>query len=694
MHFYPKINRRLPIFLTLFLSSAATITMAAATSTPSNNVTPKSSVAPKLTATELKELVKMVKDSPATLGNCGTLDTNTQKAPDYFAAAPSMIDRTKVQAFTVTKPVQTVVLEYEVGIPTFQVHESLGNGRFVGQVFKDHVYTRAEKNLIKEKLAQKFSGYAFSFVESRPTNSEYTLVQFNVNDDQSETGGKPRIFGPGFRAVNGMASAIDFGNRFAADIAYVDASTWEFFYQLDLTGAVLRSVYKNGASTLPVDKLLSEAVVEFSVDIAAHEIGHTIGLRHHDALGPIGSGLPVPSSIDSQSTFNVEAPEAVAPFASRYPGDSNAVDTTSHIMLTGATGLFTEQATWDLNFGVREQIKLAQNERKMTVFEQGKTRPTDRQLLPFFTINKPDNSLLKDVHDKYPSVEGVVVEAELKKSGEQDVYEFYASAGSVLNIEAIPFMVRTLPFFYAKEMGAMSLMLQRVNKDGSLFTYDTFTGDPEETDSVFLLDFPVTESGYYILTAASQLYVELLKNNTPEVIDLAFKDEVTGRYNLNISLKKSEHAAINTNALLSFENRKDWSSKSALNVSNLHVNGKTSLSVAAGNWSMVDSRLFNTAEIPAATNNLSLSVFVPTRQKNPSWFGEVQLFMTCPNLSNAYIGRAALTDLPQGAFSLLDFTLTNAQVSALATKNTRCKFSIAVNVNTKEIILLDNLGFF
>ncbi len=87
--------------------------------------------------------------------------------------------------------------------------------------------------------------------------------------------------------------------------------------------------------------------VNLSTTITAHELGHTLGLRHEDALGPID--------------FGISNPPGIATYYPTYNGLVGAFTTVDDIMASPASvgSSLANAASGDSTFGERDAIKLA-----------------------------------------------------------------------------------------------------------------------------------------------------------------------------------------------------------------------------------------------------------------------------------------------------------------------------------------------
>ena len=185
----------------------------------------------------------------------------------------------------------------------------------------EHEFTPAERLAVQARLEGFYRGpdsshpwFAVQFTQSLaslPANTRHATLWFNKT--------------PSFGRPGGEADAIDFRN-------------------LDLGGSAAIQVNGLlGADDQPA--ATSENFVRLNAKIAAHELGHLMGLRHLDAYGPIGYGVP-PMARDGN------LPDSTAAIS--------AFETFDHLMGSPASvGTDRFNDLRDLRFGEREIVKLA-----------------------------------------------------------------------------------------------------------------------------------------------------------------------------------------------------------------------------------------------------------------------------------------------------------------------------------------------
>lgn len=160
---------------------------------------------------------------------------------------------------------------------------------------------------------------------------------------------------------------------------------------------------------------------------------------------------------------------------------------------------------------------------------------------------------------------------------------------------------------------------------------------------------------------------------------------------------KNCDAITHVQRLFGFEDVSLWRSTVAglSSVPNPRTEGCFALGVTGSGYMPIEGSRF-----PASAANkpskMSVDLFIPTGQPNPSWLGALQSYLECPsaNLFNAYIGQVELTGRPVGAYSTLTFNLPANVKSTLAGSFNDCSIKFALNVNqTGKAWTLDKLKF-
>jgi hypothetical protein len=160
---------------------------------------------------------------------------------------------------------------------------------------------------------------------------------------------------------------------------------------------------------------------------------------------------------------------------------------------------------------------------------------------------------------------------------------------------------------------------------------------------------------------------------------------------------KSCIAMSSVNRLFGFENPLDWNATNASLslVTSPITQGCGALGVAGQGYMPITSAPFPTSAL-SVQNAVSVDLFIPANQPNPSWLGAVQAYLTCPsaNFFNQYIGQVELTGKPQNQFSTLRFSLPAPIVSTLGRSLNDCFWGLTLNVNrTGRTWIFDNLRF-
>jgi hypothetical protein len=374
---------------------------------------------------------------------------------------------------------QQVFLDFDGGVPTFDVMiENPDGSSSLVRSLPSHVYTAEERASIEALIAADIKPFGISVSNLPPGQGAFSTLTFN--------GPLPirlvAVAGGGF-LVNGSfgdSDAIDHRNRNPADGAVIAAHLWEFFVQTDPSG---RSF--SAASGLVVDAghplaaRLSEAVVQQSANTAAHELGHLLGLRHHDGFGPPGSGLPsggLPSPLE---------------FVPPFEGPLHADETTLHLMSTGRTGATPRvRATVDQFFSERSAVKITAGQRLTPTLE---AEARSSALEPV-RLSVP-NPVLEGI-GAGPSelvVQTLLVDASLSSVDEVDEFRLLGAAGEVWTID----LVSTAdPSFANPVVTDLRLLLEQPDGTRDLIA---FNAQSFEGDDPVLLDIELPSSGTYVV---------------------------------------------------------------------------------------------------------------------------------------------------------------------------------------------------
>lgn len=347
----------------------------------------------------------------------------------------------------------------------------------------EHIYSDEERDAIQARLEADFGAFDFAFTQDRSDVAQQEFIQIEFN---SSTG-----FGPGGRA---------------------EQLGWRM---VELSGTVVVDVngfFGTGKNQLPPT---SENFVALSSTIAAHELGHQVGLRHHDSLGAIGSGIFV--NLDNDR------------FLPSYSGPAAANQTRAHLLASPASvGTSLIDALGNPSFGQRETIKLAFSESGATAFELDDTDKTPKAVTIDGTayaaqvLNELPELTVPDVNGTILDVAAINVLGTIGASGEQafnpltgepifdaegnavyrsqsDFYAFAGSAGDLVTIEVISEALDR-----DRIGNPIDSVLRLYDANGELVAYYTssfgaYNDDGFEISDSLLLDVILPDDGTYFV---------------------------------------------------------------------------------------------------------------------------------------------------------------------------------------------------
>lgn len=369
---------------------------------------------------------------------------------------------------------QVVYLDFAQSSPTFPA--TIFGG--VQANFISHTYTAAERDAVQANLEASYSGFNVSFTQDLPASGEFSTLNFECGN----ASGQCIDFGGGI--LFGRAQHIDIRNDVRDDSAFVDANLWEVLVQLDPSGNFFTAISGIPVIGGDVQAALSTAIVNQASNTGAHELGHNMGLRHHDSFGAPGSGIP---------STGVPDPSAFFP---TFDGPQNGDEGILHTMASGASvgSGFTDSTTRIRFLSERSVIKLAAGERGRVVAEAdvsgGNKKVHLRKVVAPNTVEIGQNA------GGGLEIREALIAGRIDVADEIDSYRFTAKAGQSLSAEFNGFdvpvgedVIGALSLFFVEDDGSKTLVRQN---------FQNFEGL-----DAFLVDAPLDRDGDYVMEVSA-----------------------------------------------------------------------------------------------------------------------------------------------------------------------------------------------
>ncbi len=229
----------------------------------------------------------------------------------------------------------------------------------------EHVYTPTEREAIRQRVESVYRGpnTGAPWFDIRVALDEDSQIPYRTDMPTQHIDFATIYFNdtPASGRPGGLASEVDLGNANSGGSAQVQvngllggAVTAE-----EAKGEVDENPAPGYGSTEPRPTLFGDAqvgalkpeatsdnFVKLSAKVAAHELGHLLGLRHQDSFGPIGYGI--------------HDPPGGGAYNPTYTGPAGGFESFDHLIGSPASigsSRFTDLN--DLFFGERESVKLA-----------------------------------------------------------------------------------------------------------------------------------------------------------------------------------------------------------------------------------------------------------------------------------------------------------------------------------------------
>jgi hypothetical protein len=297
-------------------------------------------------------------------------------------------------------------------------------------------YTTSMRNSIQSLMEDVYQQFNVSFLQAAPTTGPFSTLTFNSG------------------VAGGLADDIDFRNLNNSDNAVINVEGLGFTE--------------------------TEEIIGLSANIASHEFGHLMGLRHRDSFGPIGSGV-----INGVS----------GSFLPAFAGPTNASEFGDHVMSTPALGASVERFASPVWLSERSAIKIAMSENGTTDNEVATANDSiaTAQNIVLASLEVPNTILAGQNSSEIFDVEAIAVIGSIS-SGDSDFFSFEGEIGDLLNFEVISSATNRLTSF--------DTQVSLFDANGDFVDYygeDAFNDDEIEGLDSVLIDVILPTTGTYFV---------------------------------------------------------------------------------------------------------------------------------------------------------------------------------------------------
>ena len=336
------------------------------------------------------------------------------------------------------------------------------------------------------------------------------LDPFGPAADLAAGGGTERVFLDFSQAVGGVFSAgerqqvadglADLYRGFDVEFSLTAPAmpfTRVVYDDFDLggvavTGIDFRNVQVNDLAFVGTNGLQgrgSTDQVDYAINVGGHEFGHTVGLRHHDSFGPIGTGVP--------------AQLGRGPFLPDYPGPIGANEFVDNTMSTPAFGgSFNRFFDGPTILGERSLVKVQYAAEDDIVFESNAANDSPSTAQPiglgFLDVlnTLPPGTDAGDSGDPYLPARAGAVRGSLAGGDPLDYFSFDAFAGDFVSVEV---MSQVLDQRFTNDFDSTVTVVDAAGNPLSYYGTPAFNDDEIETRDSFIFDLLVPADGTYFV---------------------------------------------------------------------------------------------------------------------------------------------------------------------------------------------------